>query len=129
MRFAIDCDGTATRYPELFVAIGSALRAAGHEVVILTGIDMGTFVNNRVGRYPHLRNAGWYDEVWTSDLYNEHERKLAVEVIDGQLDNHALVGIFKRRICAERGVSLLFDDDVEHVRAVGGVPVFGVAKQ
>lgn len=129
MKFAIDCDGTATRYPELFVAIGSALRAAGHDVVILTGINMRTFVNNRVVKYPHFRDASWYGEVWTSDLYNEDERKLSAEVIAGELDNHVLVGIFKRRICAERGVALLFDDDVEHVREVGSVPVFGVAKQ
>lgn len=129
MRFAVDCDGTLTRYPDLFVAIGRALKQAGHEVHILTGIDLATFVGKRVPKYECLRDTSWYDEVWTSGLYNENERRLAAEVVAGRLDNHVLVGIFKRRMCAERGVSLLFDDDVEHVRAKGGVPVFGVAKQ
>lgn len=129
MKFAIDCDGTSTRYPDLFVAIGRALRQAGHQVYILTGIDMGTFVGKRVPKYECFKDASWYDEVWTSDLYNDAERRLAAEVVSGRLDNHVLVGIFKRRICAEREVSLLFDDDVEHVRAKGGVPVFGVARQ
>jgi hypothetical protein len=129
MKFAIDCDGTITRYPELFVVIGRALKQAGHEVFILTGIDMSTFVNKRVPKYGVFRDVGWYDEVLTSDLYNDNERRLAVEVIAGRLDNHVLVGIFKRRICSEKGIALLFDDDVEHVRAKGDVPVFGVAGQ
>jgi hypothetical protein len=125
--FAFDCDGTATKYPEIFVAMGRALKAEGHRVVILTGIDMATFNSRRKAKYPHLADSSWYDQVITADSYNDDERKLAVEVIAGRLDNHVLVGIYKRRVCAELGVGVLFDDDVTHVRARGAVPVFGVA--
>jgi len=128
MKVSIDCDGTATRYPEVFVALGQALRAAGHEVFILTGIPRAVFESNRKSKYPHLADPSWYNEVLTCDLYNENERRLAVEVIAGRLDNHVLVGIFKRRICGEMGIAVHFDDDVEHVRCAGGVPVFGVAR-
>lgn len=129
MNFAIDCDGTATRYPEIFVEIGRSLRGSGHKVYILTGIDTKTFDGVRKNKYPHLCDTSWYDTVLTSDLYNESERRIAADVISGTFDNHILVGMFKRRICREMEISLLFDDDVEHVRRTGEVPVFGVAKQ
>lgn len=129
MKFAIDCDGTATRYPDIFVALGKSLLAAGHEVYVLTGIDQGAWEFNRKTRYPHLADHSWYTDVLTSNLYNDEERSLASLVIEGRMDNHVLVGIFKRRICRERGISVLFDDDVQHVRMDGEVPVFGVAKQ
>lgn len=129
MRFSFDLDGTATRYPELFVELGRALRAAGHRVYILTGIPLSVFEGKRKENHPHLSDGSWYDEVLTCDLYNDSERRLAQEVTAGRLDNHVLVGIYKRRLCSERGISLHFDNDVEHVRAKGGVPVFGVAKQ
>lgn len=128
MRVSFDLDGTVTAYPSIFVDLGSALRAAGHKVYILTGIDMATFNGRRKEKYPCLSCEGWYDEVLTSDLYNSDERRLAQLVIQGRLDNHVLVGVFKQRICAELGISVHFDDDVAHVRtSKGGVPVFGVS--
>lgn len=127
MNFSIDCDGTATKYPALFVTLGRALRAQGHRVYILTGIPLSVFNTKRMQKYPHLSDTSWYDEVLTSDLYNDNERVLAMKVISGEMDNHELVGIFKRRICADAGISLHFDDDVGNVRRVGSVPVFGVS--
>lgn len=129
MIFAFDCDGTVTRYPEIFVQLGRSLRLSGHRVCILTGIPLSVFNGARKEKYPHLNDTSWYDDVLTSDLYNGEERLLAQRVVCGEMDNHDLVGIFKRRLCNEMGVSVLFDDDIEHVRALGGVPVFGVAKQ
>lgn len=129
MKFAIDCDGTATRYPDIFVALGRALRATGHTVYILTGIPLSVFNGIRKDNYLHLSDTSWYDAVLTSDLYNAQERILVADVLSGALDNHELVGIFKRRICSEYGIAVLFDDDVDNVRKRGYVPVFGVAKQ
>lgn len=129
MIFTFDLDGTITRYPELFVILGQSLRAAGHEVHILTGIDRGTFDAVRKAKHPCLSQEGWYDDVITSDNYNGDERTLAAKVMAGDMDNHELVGIFKRRVCAELGVALHFDDDTDNVRADGAVPVFGVARQ
>lgn len=128
MKFAFDVDGTITRHPDIFVAMGKAFKAAGHTVYILTGIPMAHFEGPRKDKYPCLRDTSWYDRVLTSDMYNADERKQANEVVAGRLDNHVLVGIFKQRIARELGISVLFDDDVEHVRVRGGVPVFGVAK-
>jgi len=129
MIFSIDCDGTATRYPELFVALGRALREAGHTVFVLTGIPFSVFESQRKVKYPHFQDHSWYDSVLTSDDYNRDERELAKSVVSGDLDNHILVGIFKRRICKELGICLHFDDDVDNVRADNEVPVFGVARQ
>lgn len=130
MKFAFDCDGTITRYPELFITLGRALRRDGHKVYILTGIPRSVLLGRRSEKYPFIKDTGdWYDTAITSDDYNSEERNLALDVQSGKLDNHVLVGIFKRRICREHNISLLFDDDIGHVRREGEVPVFGVARQ
>lgn len=119
--YAIDCDGTFMRYPSLFAELGSALRAAGHTVVILTGNRRETMLERAV-REPLLLRQGWYDQMITWDAATDEEKaNLAV------MSARAAVGIFKRRVCAERKIAALFDDDVEHVRREGAVPVFGVA--
>lgn len=127
MVFTFDIDGTSAKYPEIFMALGHALKSAGHEVHLLTGIDMGTFNTKRKEKYPHFRDTTWYDRVITTAQYNNDERRLVPLVMDGRLDNHILVGIFKRRVCKELSVTLHFDDDVMNVRKDGAVPVFGVA--
>lgn len=128
MRVSFDLDGTITKHPEVFVVLGASLRNAGHQVYILTGIDRATFESSRKAKYPCLSLAGWYDEVITSDTYNAEERALAAKVIAGEMDNHVLVGMFKRRVCAAYGISVHFDDDVDNVRGTKrDVPVFGVA--
>lgn len=129
MRFSFDLDGTVTRYPEIFQALGRSLKSDGHEVFILTGVSLGTFRGKRSSKYRFLEDHSWYDEVITSSNYNNEEMALAAKVIDGVLDNHVLVRIFKRRVCGELNISCHFDDDVAHVRSKGAVPVFGVAKQ
>jgi hypothetical protein len=129
MKVSIDCDGTATRLPDFFVALGRALRKSGHQVYILTGIARSVFDSKRKRKYPHLADESWYDDVWTCDLYNDEERRMAAKVLCGEMDNHELVGQFKRRICREQGVAAHFDNDPEHVRRPGEVPVLGVKKQ
>jgi len=126
MRVSFDLDGTITKHPEFFVALGKALLAAGHTVYILTGIDLATFRGRRCEKYPCLLKVGWYSAVITADSYNDSERALAQLVVAGKMDNHILVGIFKRRVCAELDIAMHFDDDTTHVRLKGAVPVMGV---
>lgn len=126
MIFAIDCDGTFTRYPEIFVAIGKALMAAGHHVIMLTGNKLETMLTDRAVKYPLLTFEPWFDEMVTWDDSNDSERA-ALHDPENKLGARGVVAIFKQRICAERGVAVLFDDDVEHLRQVGNTPVFGVS--
>lgn len=128
MNFSFDLDGTITAHTAVFVAFGKALRAAGHRVTILTGIDLGTFHGRRTTKYPELADTSWYDDVVTADDYNANERALAAQVINGNLDNHILVGMFKRRICRERGIAAHFDDDISHVSPEPGTALFGVIR-
>lgn len=116
MNFSFDLDGTITRHPEVFRALGQSLKAAGHKVYILTGIDLHTFNTKRKAKYPVLSFNDWYDEVITSDQYNVDERAFVPAVLNGKMDNHDLVGIFKRRVCVERNIACHFDDDIDHVR-------------
>jgi len=128
MNFSFDLDGTITCHPEVFQALGRALIAAGHSVVILTGIPRSYFDGIRKDKYPFLRDTSWYQEVITSDMYNDNEKSLANKVIEGKMDNRDLVGIYKRRVCKERDIAVHFDDDYEHVFAKDGVPVFGICR-
>lgn len=127
MRIAIDCDGTATKYPDFFVALGRAMRASGHRVYVITGIPREVYAGKRAAKHPHLLDTSWYDALYTSDDYNEKERDLARKVVAGEMDNVILVGMFKQRICEELGVSVMFDDRAAQQRHLGKVPIFEVA--
>ncbi len=42
MKVALDIDGTISEHPEFFAMLSSALRAAGHQVLILTYRDQAS---------------------------------------------------------------------------------------
>lgn len=127
MNIAIDCDGTATKYPEFFVELGKLFLSAGHNVYIITGIPLSVFETKRKLKYPHLADTSWYNRVYTSDDYNENERELAKSVVEGILDNVSLVGMFKQRICKDLNVAVMFDDRATQQRQFGRIPMFEVA--
>ncbi|NCC04178.1 MAG: hypothetical protein EOM37_09085 [Proteobacteria bacterium] len=98
MRFAFDVDGVISEMPELFAALTSALKLAGHEILIVTDFDESF----RKFREEELTSLGIvYDEL----------------IITPQ----------KEKIFLERGVDFAFDDDVEYYENLKklGVFVFG----
>ena len=125
--FAFDCDGTVTKFPIIFRAMGKALKADGHRVIIITGIPLSVFDKERKDKYAVLRDTSWYDEVYTSSDYNQGECLIAQFVKKKLINNELLVGMFKRRICAEQNVAVMFDDKaVIHRHIKGDTPIFCV---
>ena len=101
MKVALDIDGTISEHPGFFAALSSALRAAGHQVLILTYRDPARAEATR------SQLAGWgieFDEL----------------VIAPSLES-------KGELCARHGVGLFFDDQDECIVAVPeGILVFKV---
>jgi hypothetical protein len=92
MKVAIDIDGTISEHPEFFAVLSAALRAAGHQVLVLTYRDPARAEATRA----HL--AKWRIEF--DDL-----------VIAPSLEA-------KGELCGALGVDLLFDDQDECIAAV-----------
>jgi hypothetical protein len=93
MKVALDIDGTISEHPEFFAVLSAALRAAGHQVLVLTYRDPARAEATRT----HL--AAWrieFDEL----------------VIARSLEA-------KGELCARLGVDLFFDDQDE---CIAGVP-------
>ena len=126
MRVAFDIDRTSSKYPKIFVPLGQSLLLCGHDVILLTGINLATFYAKRCVKYPHFSAPGWFTRIVTTDLYNEAERVIAARVLAGEYDNHELVAQFKQRMCLELEVDVLFDDDAARIRKYGTTPVFEV---
>jgi hypothetical protein len=93
MNVALDIDGTISEHPEFFAVISTALRAAGHRVVVLTFRDPA----DRVATLTHLTDWG----VQFDDLV------------------HAPTREDKGRICGQLGIELFFEDEDE---CIIGVP-------
>jgi hypothetical protein len=92
MKVALDIDGTISEHPEFFAVLSAALRAAGHQVVILTYRDPARAEATRA----HL--AAWgiqFDEL----------------VIAPSLEA-------KGELCGTFGVDLFFDDQDECIVTV-----------
>jgi hypothetical protein len=92
MKVALDIDGTISEHPEFFAVLSSALRAAGHRVIVLTYRDP-----NR-GEATKAQLAAWgvgFDEI----------------VIAPSLEA-------KGELCGVLGVDLFFDDQDECITAV-----------
>ena len=100
MRFAFDVDGVITEMPELFSVLTSALKASGHEVLIVTDFDE-TF---RKYREDELQKLGIvYDEL----IITPHKEKL-----------------FK-----ERAIDFAFDDDVEYYEGLKKLNFFAFERK
>jgi hypothetical protein len=92
MKVALDIDGTISEHPEFFAMLSSALRAAGHRVIILTYRDPDR------GEATRTQLATWgvdFDEL----------------VIAPSLEA-------KGQLCGSLGVNLFFDDQDECITAV-----------
>jgi uncharacterized HAD superfamily protein len=92
MKVALDIDGTISECPGFFAVLSSALRAAGHQVIVLTYRDP----DRRTATEAGLREWGIeYDEL----------------VIASSLEA-------KGELCGAHGVDLFFDDQDECIAAV-----------
>ncbi len=92
MKVALDIDGTISEHPEFFAVLSTALRAAGHRVIVLTYSDPA----RREARMAQL--AAWgvgFDEL----------------VIAPSLEA-------KGELCGTLGVDLFFDDQDECIVSV-----------
>lgn len=90
MKLALDIDDTITRHPAFFAFLTRALRAAGHEVIVIS------YRVDRAGAERDLTSWGiTYDQLllWSNDL---------------PLDE---MDAWKGRVCAEQGVDVFFEDD------------------
>jgi uncharacterized HAD superfamily protein len=92
MKVALDIDGTISEHPEFFAVLSAALRAAGHQVLVLTYRDPTRADATKVGL------AAWgiqFDEL----------------VIAPSLEA-------KGPLCDTLGVDLFFDDQDECIASV-----------
>ena len=92
MKVALDIDGTISEHPQFFAILSAALRAAGHQVIVLT-----------------------YRELSRSEATKGHLREWGIEfdelVIAPSLEA-------KGELCRTLGVDLFFDDQDECIAAV-----------
>lgn len=103
MHVAFDIDGTLTSNPEMMRRLISSLRAAGHQVSILTGSIGPGDLNTR---QEQLKRLGIFRDI--------HFRELCIceganiqEVADGK-------GVFCRDLC----VDMIFEDSPLYLTAV-----------
>ncbi len=92
MKVALDIDGTISEHPEFFAVLSSALRGAGHRVVVLTYRDPALIEASKA------KLATWrveFDEL----------------VIAPSLES-------KGQLCGTLGVDLFFDDQDECIASV-----------
>jgi uncharacterized HAD superfamily protein len=92
MKVALDIDGTISEHPELFAVLSSALRAAGHKVLVLTYRDPARAEATRA------QLAAWRVEL---------DELVIADSLEG-----------KGALCAAHGVDLFFDDQDECIVAV-----------
>ena len=121
MNIGIDIDGTLTKYPEFFVELGKLFRAAGHKVCLITGLGSDG-LDKRWEKWEHILDQDFYDDVFTTELYNLEE----ISLIGKEEDNEKIVGRFKQRMCKELDIDIMFDDKATIHREFGEVPIFEV---
>lgn len=100
MKFLFDVDGLITESPEFFSAITSALRSAGHTVVIITDFD------------EHFRG------------FRENELKEMGIVYD-----ELVITPHKEKYFLENQADFALDDDREYYKAVRCLPFFLFSKE
>ncbi|MBL8990935.1 MAG: HAD family hydrolase [Phycisphaerae bacterium] len=98
MVIGLDLDDTITRHPAFFACIASALRAAGHRVLVVT---------HREDPNDALRTL--------NDLGVAHDAVICPR--PGDRARHGLA--WKAAVCREQGVSVMFEDCPETVRNIG----------
>ena len=102
MNFAIDVDGTIDAFPDMFQSLCAALRAAGHDVYVITGIEQDAVTQQDVSdKQSYLTSIGFtaYDTIWVCPQpHDEHKAKLI----------------------ADNDVKALFDNDKDNCKAASG---------
>jgi hypothetical protein len=122
MNIAIDCDGTATAYPDFFVKLGRAWKySKAGSVYILTGNRMST-MSDRIAAFPFLADSSWYDCMITREKFTREEEDL----LSGDMPAREVVARFKQRIAKDYDISIIFDDDAALQRKYALVPAFEV---
>ena len=115
MKIAIDHDGTCMLHPGIYRQLIDSFRAAGHEVGIITGRSDETeyYDKRRLDK-----NGIRYDFFWSSGMMNEEEISLLEKIDAGKLhmDRDTVCCHFKMRLCEEKGVDILFDDNADTIR-------------
>jgi hypothetical protein len=115
LKIAIDHDGTAMLHPEIYRQLIDSFRAAGHEVGIITGrSEENEYYDKR-----RLQKHGFkYDFFWTSGMMNQEELEMIEKSEAGRLhfDRDTICCHFKMRLCEERGVDILIDDNADTIR-------------
>ena len=99
MNVAVDIDGTVDAFPQDFNSLCAALRAAGHHVYVITGIESDTVTQQDVvDTQGYLTSIGItaYDTLWvTPTPHDEHKAKLI----------------------QDNDVAMLFDNDKDNCKA------------
>lgn len=101
MLVASDLDGTIDAAPDVFAPLFAAIRQAGHQLAILTGVKGAATITPADVQAKQQRLAGYgiaYDQ-------------LAVFPDDGQLPQ------LKAQWCQQNGVALLIDNDRGNAQA------------
>ena len=115
MKIAIDYDGTAMLRPDIYKPLIDSLRAAGHEVGIITGRDEDSeyYDKRRLQKYGFQ-----FDFFWSSAMMNAEELSLLEKIDAGKLniDRDTVCCHFKMRLCEEQAVDVLIDDNADTIR-------------
>lgn len=100
MRFAFDVDGMILEMPELFSALTSALRSAGHVVFIVTDFD------------EHFR-----------DFRIDELKKIGIDY------DELIITPNKEAAFKEREIDYAFDDDASYYAGLKCLPLFAAARK
>ena len=111
MNVAFDVDGTIDSFPREFQSLCSALEAAGHHVIIVTGVG-GTEVtpDDVVAKKQYLASLGitMYSQVIVCAHGEKSDEDIATE---------------KQQVIEENDIHMLFDNDKRNVKAAAAVGV------
>ena len=112
MKIAVDIDGTIDSAPRPWQSIMSAMKSAGHTVVVLTGTqeEGGPTPADFEEKANYLTSLGC-----GSGVYDQ------LEVLDGS-DKEKLPEL-KADWCAKNGVDVLFDNDKDNAKAASAAGV------
>ena len=101
MKIGIDIDGVLTKQVNFFNELTRLFRKEGHKVYIITGLGKEV-AEERLKDYL----VGEHDGIHSTDNYSTFEKSL----IPTGISNEIIVGILKKRMCAELGISAMFDN-------------------
>lgn len=99
MKVAFDIDGTLDADPTDFESLMAALKAAGHQIVVITGAS-----SKKVTQQDYEDKANYLNELGLGNCYDEL-------VVFGDPPHKA-----KAKYCKKHNVALLFDNSVKNAK-------------